>query len=203
MTAPYPRIALPRRHPLLAGIVVSVLAHLALMWFYRPGAPRFVIEPAPARPLAVRIRPPEPVVLPAPPPPPAVASQPTPKPKAKPRASPRPRAVIALPPSVAEAPEPIAATPSELTAAPQPQAKQPAFDIDKARQQARKLANAPDPAKADSPLARLEQRQLEDKTKAAKAMEGARRPLCKDGLPGGLLGPIFLLFDKKDSGCRW
>ncbi|MEO7576997.1 MAG: hypothetical protein ABIT83_05235 [Massilia sp.] len=45
-----------------------------------------------------------------------------------------------------------------------------------------------------------------DKTKAAKAMEGAHRTYCKDGTPGmfgGLLAPINLLFDKKNSGCRW
>ncbi|MEO7496845.1 MAG: hypothetical protein ABIT83_07335 [Massilia sp.] len=197
LTAPVPYIALPRRNRLLAGIVVSVLAHLALMWLYRPGVHRFAIEDAPARPITVRLRAPEPVV------PPAITSEPALKPKARPRASTPPRPTIVVPPAANEPAETVAVTPSEITAPAEVPPKQPAFDIDKARQQARKLANAPDPAKADTPLARLQQRELEEKTKAAKAMEGAHRPYCKDGLPGGLLGPIFLLFDKKDSGCRW
>jgi hypothetical protein len=37
----------------------------------------------------------------------------------------------------------------------------------------------------------------------ARAISSAKRRDCKDGLPGGLLGPLLLLMDKKDSGCKW
>lgn len=200
LLAPFPPIALPRRHRLLAGIVLSALAHVALIWLYRPAAPRFDIEAPTARPFTVHIKPPEPARPPAPPP--AAPSQRPPKPTATPRAAAPPRPVIAMPPATNEPQETIAVTPSELTP---PPPQQGAFDMDKARQQARKLANAPDPAKADSPLARLPQRPLETQTRAEKALGGAHRANCVDSNPGvfnGVLAPINLLFHKKDSGCR-
>ena len=41
------------------------------------------------------------------------------------------------------------------------------------------------------------------KPKSARAIAGAKRRDCKDGIPGGLLAPLILLMDKKDSGCKW
>jgi hypothetical protein len=36
-----------------------------------------------------------------------------------------------------------------------------------------------------------------------RAIGRAKRRDCKDGIPGGLLAPLILLLDKKDSGCKW
>ena len=38
--------------------------------------------------------------------------------------------------------------------------------------------------------------------KLARQIQSAARPNCKDGIPGGLLAPLVLLMDKKDSGCK-
>ena len=81
----------------------------------------------------------------------------------------------------------------------------PSFDPDAARRQARAQANDADPARAGTALAQFpkpEYRRAED-TKTARAIDGAVRRNCKDGIPGGLLAPLVLLMDKKDSGCKW
>ena len=44
---------------------------------------------------------------------------------------------------------------------------------------------------------------LQTESKFERAIKQAKRPDCKDGVPGGLLAPIFLAMDKKDSGCKW
>ena len=79
----------------------------------------------------------------------------------------------------------------------------PRFDPDAARTLARQLAGAPDPARAGTALAQLPPKPLETETKAARAISRARRRDCKDGIPGGLLAPLYLMMDKKDSGCQW
>mgnify|MGYP003353657580 FL=1 len=68
---------------------------------------------------------------------------------------------------------------------------------------ARKVANEPDPAKIGTALERLPPPPLQTENKFERAIKGAKRPDCKDGVPGGLLAPIFLAMDKKDSGCKW
>jgi hypothetical protein len=79
----------------------------------------------------------------------------------------------------------------------------PRFDPDAAIRLARKLANEPDTGRAGITVAQLDLvRAAEGKEKRNKLSE-AHRPYCKDGLPGGLLFPLFLLFEKKNSGCRW
>jgi hypothetical protein len=81
------------------------------------------------------------------------------------------------------------------------------FDVDAARSMARgmatKLANEPDPDKVGTALERLPKPALQTENKYERAIQGAKRPDCKDGVPGGLLAPIFLALDKKDSGCKW
>jgi len=39
--------------------------------------------------------------------------------------------------------------------------------------------------------------------KLGRKIQNAARPNCKDGIPGGLLAPLYLMMDKKDSGCKW
>ena len=188
----------PRPSRLAAGIALSLAVHLALLFAWRQGTH---VKPeagiAPSRSIAVWLRPAPPVA-----PPKAEPAPPT-KSAARPArtASPKhriPPDVIALPP---HAPA-VAPPPDSFTVEP-PQPAAPHFDIDAARKLARQLANEPDPAKAGTPVAQLAKKQLETETKAARAIAGAKRRDCKDGIPGGLLAPLILLMDKKDSGCKW
>jgi hypothetical protein len=102
----------------------------------------------------------------------------------------------APPPSAAPAqPDAFTVEPAEPSA--------PRFDADAARRMARELANAPDPAKAGTVAAQLPPKPLATDTRAARAISQAKRRDCKDGIPGGLLAPLYLMMDKKDSGCKW
>ncbi|WLI89114.1 hypothetical protein Q4S45_20820 [Massilia sp. R2A-15] len=174
---------------LMTGLAVSLALHAALLlaWRLPAHAPE---APAPSS-IAVWLRPP---------PPPKVGPAPaTPASSSKPaRAMPKRRApanVIALP--AGEAVRLDAFT----VEAPRPEA--PRFDLDAARRTARQAANEPDPAKAGTPLAQFPARPLETETRAARAISQAKRRDCKDGIPGGLLAPLILMMDKKDSGCKW
>lgn len=184
-----------------AGIAISLAVHALLLSSYRrPQAP--ALPPRASEPLTVRLRA-------APAPPPVVEpAKPALRPKAEPQPAPRahaPRRIIAVPPKTAPAaedrlkvePQP-AAPPAE--AAP---AAAPHFDLDAARSVARQVANAPDPAKAGTALERLPPPPLQTESKLERGIKAAKRPLCKDGVPGGLLAPIFLAMDKKDGGCKW
>jgi hypothetical protein len=202
------RPALPDRTQatrIAAGIALSLLTHALLLVMYRqPAAPPATV---PER-LTVRLRPAAP---PAPPPVDMATpaeSPPVPVPHARKPAR-KPRPVIAVAPekrqstaetyAVKPAPEP--APPSE------PATTTPHFDLDAARSMARgmatKLANEPDPDKVGTALERLPKPPLQTESKFERAIKAAKRPDCKDGVPGGLLAPIFLAMDKKDSGCKW
>jgi hypothetical protein len=67
---------------------------------------------------------------------------------------------------------------------------------------ARRLATLPDPARADTPVGQFPEPALQAETRAARAIASAKRAHCKDGVRGGLLAPLVLLLDKKDSGCK-
>jgi hypothetical protein len=130
--------------------------------------------------------------------PPAQAEAPA---KPAPRAR-TPRRIIAVPPPATPSSEeklhvetpPADAPPAEAT---------PHFDLDAARSVARKVANEPDPAKAGTALERLPPPPLQTESKLERGIKAAKRPNCKDGIPGGLLAPLYLAMDKKDSGCKW
>ena len=176
---------------LMTGLAVSLALHAALLlaWRQPASAPDL---PVPAS-IAVWLRPPPPPKIdPAP-------ATPSPSSSAKSaRAAPRrhvPANVIALPAREPVRPDAFAVEP------PQPEA--PHFDLEAARRTARQVANAPDPTKAGTPLAQFPEKPLETETRAARAMSKAKRRDCKDGIPGGLLAPLILLMDKKDSGCKW
>ena len=178
-----------------AGIAVSLVVHALVLNLQRDGWRREA-EPPP-RPIAVRLRPP-------PPPAPALQAEPTPpsQPVQRPaqRAKPRrPRPVIAVEP----APAPAQPEPFTVQQAPQPEPEAPRFDREAARQMARSLANMRDPAKEGTAVGQFPDKPLETETRAARAIGAAKRRDCKDGLPGGLLGPLLILADKKDSGCKW
>ncbi|MDQ1830980.1 hypothetical protein [Massilia scottii] len=208
------------------GIAISIAVHGLLLFAYRQGLMPSWREDAevPHEALVVRLRAPEPVPAPlAEPelvPPSRVVPQPKPTPAMKPepatteRAEPTPKTqtarvrqtpaqsisapdVIALPEKEADAP----AAPEAFTVAPPSGA--PQFDPDAARKFAREIATKPDPARAGMAVAQIPPKPYATETKAARLIAGAKRRDCKDGIPGGLLAPLVLLLDKKDSGCRW
>lgn len=193
-----------------AGVAVSLALHALVLSIHRQPQPA---PPAAApEPLTVRLRP-----L-APPVPPASQAVPQTLPQARPQTSPqarpapakRSRPVIAVPAQTrgsseethAVAPPPEA--PPQQDAAPSTAATAaPSFDMNAARGMARKLANEPDPAKVGTALERLPPKPLETESRLARGIGAAKRGNCKDGIPGGLLAPIYLMLEKKDSGCKW
>jgi hypothetical protein len=113
--------------------------------------------------------------------------------------------VIAVPPAPAA---PAAPAPFVVEQAPEPPPMDtptdtPRFDLDAARQAARSLANIRDPAREGTAVAQFPDKPLETESRAARAIGAAKRRNCKDGVPGGLLAPLLMLADKKDSGCKW
>jgi hypothetical protein len=188
-----------------AGIALSVLAHALLLAFYRQ--PAATLPAAPPERLTIRLQ----AAPPKPPPPVEVKPAETPS-KPIPRAQPpakKTRPVIAVPAEKRQSTEETyAVKPAPDTPAPPPEpATTRHFDVDAARSMARgmatKLANEPDPDKVGTALERLPKPQLQTESKFERAIKQAKRPDCKDGVPGGLLAPIFLAMDKKDSGCKW
>jgi hypothetical protein len=188
-----------------AGIFLSLVAHVLLLAIYRqPAAPAAV--PAPPEAITVRLRP---VAPPEPPAvqrsaPPALAAKAPPAQASRPaRLPPTPPAVIAVAPAQRQSAEDsFAVKPPPQTPA-DPAVPAPRFDLGAARALARKLADEPDPAKAGTALERLPPPPLQTESKLERAIKGAKRANCKDGVPGGLLAPLFLAMDKKDSGCKW
>jgi len=193
--------ALPDRRQLArigACIAISLAVHAVLLSIYRQPAP--AATPAKvSEALTVRLQA-TPEAPPVPEPPRTVA-----KPEAAAKPAPRartPRRVIAVPPQQAASEDkPFTVdTPPPADAAP---ADTPRFNLDAARDVARRVANEPDPARKGTALERLPPPPLQTESKLERAIKGAKRPDCKDGVPGGLLAPLFLAMDKKDSGCKW
>jgi hypothetical protein len=191
-----------------AAIAVSLAAHALLLSTYRQPQPPALPAPA-TEPLTVRLRtaPENPASNPAAAEPARPVAQPEARAKPAPRLHP-PHRIIAVPPPAAPSEKkpfnvdtpPAAASPAAPTPAPTPA---PHFDLDAARKAARTVANEPDPARAGTPLERLPPKPYETETRLERAIKAAKRPDCKDGVPGGLLAPIYLAMDKKDSGCKW
>lgn len=210
------RDARPRRG-IAAAIGVSVLLHVLLLAYYHPQ--RAVLPPAPtpaSAALTVWLRPPPPAPAPAPSQSVAMPRRPPVQKEASARAGkPRERVADQRTPApaapsqggdsaVAAAPAPAAAPAAPADPfAPAPTPAKPVFDMEAARRIARKMANEKDPAKVGTALAQLPDPAIASESKLARDIAGAKRADCKDGIPGGLLAPLFLLMDKKDSGCKW
>jgi hypothetical protein len=179
----------------VAGVAVSLAVHALMLAGWRGER---VYRPEPPRPLAVRVQappPPPPVETPVAVPPP-LAQQPARA--SKPR---KPRPVIAVRP---EPTAPAQPDPFIVEQAPEPAPPDtPRFDPEAARRMARSLANMRDPAKEGTAIGQFPEKPLETESRAARAIGAAKRRNCKDGIPGGLLAPLLLLADKKDSGCKW
>ena len=184
----------------LFGVVLSILVHTALLTAWRSGG-RLADLPEPPSSIAVRIQaPPPPPRVETPEPPPAPAPRTRPKAAASKPRTPQPVIAVTPAPSRPSAPDPFAVEPQETQPTP---SDTPRFDPDAAKRSARTMANWRDPAKEGTAVGQFPEKPLETETKAARAIGAAKRANCKDGVPGGLLAPLFLLADKKDSGCKW
>jgi hypothetical protein len=183
-----------------AGIAISLAVHALLLSSYRQPQPA-ALPASTTEALTVRLQEapkPQAVAEPATP-----AVQPELRTRPAPRTRPaRPaRRIIAVPPPAAPSGEEhfkVDTQPADTVPGAAPR-----FNLDAARSVARKVANEPDPAKVGTALERLPPPPLQTETKLERAIKGAKRPDCKDGVPGGLLAPIYLMMDKKDSGCKW
>ena len=182
----------------LVGIGVSLVVHVLVILVYRhSGTVVPVFEPEP-QPLVVSIRP-----L-APPPAPARVEA-APRVRAE-SATPRsirkqtPKRVIAVPESAQPSPDPFLVQQPDV---PPALDDAPKFDMDAAKQTARQLAGQTRLGREGTALAQFPEPPLETESKAARAIKKAKRRDCKDGIPGGLLAPLFLAMDKKDHGCKW
>jgi hypothetical protein len=188
------------RHRRVAiGIAVSLVLHALLLSAWRGNLARTVNpEAEPPRSIAVWIRP-----LPKPQPaePPVAAAAPS-APQARPRPHKAPRAVLAVRPRP-EAPAQQQPFIVQQPSSTEPPPAAPHFDRDAARRFARRIASDPDPAKVDTAVGQFPEKPLQTESRAERAIASAKRRDCKDGIPGGLLAPLILLLDKKDSGCKW
>jgi hypothetical protein len=201
-----------RRNRIALGVAVSLMLHALLLATYRnQPAPADPEDVAHRRSIAVWLRPPPlPERLPEP------AAEPAPATPSKPAARaapPKPAAgapqrrrerVIAVTPDPAAPPRPDIFAVEPAAPARQDSAEAaPRFDPEAARRMARKLASGPDPATDGTAVGQLPAKPLHTETRAERAISRTRRRDCKDGIPGGLLAPLFLALDKKDSGCQW
>ena len=186
-----------RRHHLLLGAGV-VLLHVALLYGWRYAKPPPLPDAGPQvesvavwiRPLAVK-PPPPPVatVEPKREPKPVRAASARPKPAAVPPAEPSPNAITLAP----------AATPAET-----PAAQTPKFDMAAALSTARKVAGERDPSKVGTAVGQIPDKPLQTETQLARDIASGKRGDCRTAYAGaGLLAPVMMLLDKKDSGCKW
>ncbi|QOY94515.1 hypothetical protein IM543_00895 [Massilia sp. UMI-21] len=187
----------PGNRRFLVGVGVSLAMHLLLLFAYRhtgPSAP--VFQPEAPSSITITIRPPAPALPPPTPTTPAASAAPR---RARPSTS---TPVIAVPPAPESTGDPFAvqqaAEPMQGSAS-----DTPAFDMNAARQTARQLAGQTKLGREGTAHAQFPDPPLETESKFAKAISKAKRRNCKDGIPGGLLAPLFLAMDKKDSGCKW
>jgi hypothetical protein len=219
-----PTLAATELHPgrrFATGLAVSILLHVLMLTVLRPPAPS--VAPDARRwstPLEIRVQllppPPEPFALPAPTPPVQQRSVVPRKPDRstevqrqpeRPAAAARrkPPEAIYLPtpraPDISAEPTPSAPQP------PEPAGNAPRFDPEAAKATARGIASTLDPPKSDAPNAQANRdgpRYRETKEqRLGRNINDSARPNCKDGVPGGLLAPLYLMMDKKDSGCKW
>jgi len=186
----------------LVGVGVSMAVHILLMLAYRNTGP-FLPPAAPEPPSSMTVR----IVPPAPPPEPPPAKQPAPRlsepatPRSAHTSSPKP--VIAVPASPQQEAAPDAFTVQQAEEPAPAQDEAPQFNMNTARQTARQLAGQTKLGREGHANAQFPDPPLETESKLGKAISKAKRRNCKDGVPGGLLAPLFLAMDKKDHGCKW
>lgn len=181
------------------GVAVSLAVHALFLLAYRDTSFKTMqIVPDEPTVMSVLLAPPAPP--PPPPEPPVARATPSaPRAPAAPRA-PRPappQAVIVVPHSSQPEPDPFVVQQEETTE------PAPKFDMNAAREVARANAHLRDPSKEGTAVGQFPEPALQTETRLARGIARAKRADCKDGIPGGLLAPIYLLMEKKDSGCKW
>ena len=201
---------LPQRRSIALGIAVSLLLHGALIALWRHVQPSVPPDTAPrVESIAVWIRP-----LAAKPPPPPPVEVIKPKREAKPVSKPK-LATARETPAAATAP---AASPQAITVVPaspatpaasadtfrQETPETPKFDMEAARKTARKMAGERDPSKVGTAVGQIPDKPLQTETQLARDIAQGKRGDCRTAYAGaGLLAPVLMLLDKKDSGCKW
>ncbi|WP_342115535.1 hypothetical protein [Pseudoduganella sp. OTU4001] len=170
------------------GIFISLLLHVAAVVWLRLPEPSVVADPRIwLTQVEVRIVPP--------PPPPIAPAQ------VEPETAPAPARVAAEPrrrQKERQRTAMVAVRPtkeSTLILPPAGQGASKPFDREAAKAAARDIA-------AELDTGPVKYRETRDE-KLARQIQNAARPNCKDGIPGGLLAPLYLMMDKKDSGCKW
>lgn len=197
---------LPHRRSIALGIAVSLLLHGALIYLWRHVQPPVPPDTVPrVESIAVWIRP----LAAKPPPPPVEVIKP--KREAKPVSKPK-LAAARETPAVATAP---AASPQAITVVPASPAtpaasadtftqETPKFDMEAARKTARKMAGERDPSKVGTAVGQIPDKPLQTETQLARDIAQGKRGDCRTAYAGaGLLAPVLMLLDKKDSGCKW
>lgn len=200
---------MPNRRGIVLGIAVSLLLHGALLYLWRHVQPPVQQDTAPrVESIAVWIRP---LAAKAPPPPAEVV-----KPKREPKPISKPKLATAREtPAAATAP---AASPQAITVVPaspatpaastdtfrQETPETPKFDMEAARRTARKMAGERDPSKVGTAVGQIPDKPLQTETQLARDIAQGKRGDCRTAYSGaGLLAPVLMLLDKKDSGCKW
>ena len=189
-----------RRHHLVLGAGVLLL-HVALLYGWRYAKPPPLPEAGPkVESVTVWIRQPRPIIKPLPPPP--VVARVEPKREKKPGRTASPRAPAATP-----AADPV---PNAITVAPSPTPADPLatdapkFDMAAALSTARKVASERDPSKVGTAVGQIPDKPLRTETQLARDIASGKRGDCRTAYAGaGLLAPLVMLLDKKDSGCKW
>lgn len=186
-----------RRHHLLLGAGV-VLLHVALLYGWRYAKPPPLPDAGPkVESVAVWIRP----LAVKPPPPPVATVAPKREPKPVRAASARPKAA-AVPPAE-PSPNAITLAPA-ATPAETPAVQTPKFDMAAALSTARKVAGERDPSKVGTAVGQIPDKPLQTETQLARDIASGKRGDCRTAYAGaGLLAPVMMLLDKKDSGCKW
>ncbi|WP_300753716.1 hypothetical protein [Janthinobacterium sp.] len=196
---------LRKRRGIALGIAVSLLLHVGLIYVWRVVKPAAIPDTGPrVESIAVWIRP-----LAAKPPPPIAAVRPKrePKPISAPRKSIGRKdipLITAQPPgqnAVSGAP----AAPPAPVAAPDTLSKEaPRFDMEAALKTARKVASERDPSKVGTAVGQIPDKPLQTETQLARDIAEGKRGDCRTAYAGaGILAPVLMLLDKKDSGCKW
>ncbi|WP_426057676.1 hypothetical protein [Janthinobacterium sp. PSPC2-1] len=200
---------MPNRRGIALGLAVSLLLHGALITLWRHVQPTVPQDTASrVESIAVWIRP----LAAKPPPPPVEVIKP--KREAKPVSKPK-LATARETPAAASAP---AASPQAITVVPaspatpavsadtfrQETPETPKFDMEAARKTARKMAGERDPSKVGTAVGQIPDKPLQTETQLARDIAQGKRGDCRTAYAGaGLLAPVLMLLDKKDSGCKW
>lgn len=193
-----------RRNGVVLGVGVSLLLHAALLYGWRHTRPPALPDTGPrVESLTVWIRPP---AVKPPPPPPVASVQPrrVPKPVQPPRLARTPAVQAPASASVADTALPAITVPAAPAASNPDSDPAPKFDMEAARSTARKMASERDPAKVGTAVGQIPDKPLQTETELARNIAQGKRGDCRTAYAGaGLLAPVLMLLDKKDSGCKW